>query len=117
MASVTYQSAWLKGVKAAWYEGATGGSEPTGDAVAMAMGQATGPGAIDTATEKRGFKAGVEYGMLLRTAYNAGMFPDLENALAGGNEIQRATATAVDFATDVASDPVGELGDLFGLSF
>ena len=113
-----YRAAWLKGFRASIYDPEAGDVVPHDDAVAIAMGEDAGSaGIVDTPGEQRGYKAGAEYGSLVKKAYQAGFFPDLENALRGGNLIQVGTAGAVDAVTDFGSDPLGEIGDVLGISF
>ncbi len=112
-----YRSGWLKGFRAAIYDEAPGATLPHGDVVAMAMGEPSTPGLVDSPSEARGYQSGQEYGALVRTAYNAGFFPDFENRLRGGSVVAVAASAGAEALGDFASDPLGELGDALGISF
>lgn len=111
----SWVASWFQGFRDGIYAEESGNSTGFNNEAAMLRAFEGEPVEQDTRTEQKAYREGYRRAGQFKIFYKAGKFPDLENALAGGNELQRGGAAVLDQLTDFASDPFGEAADGFDM--
>ncbi len=104
---ITRDAAWWKGFRKAIYHP----EHQMTDIQSLVAGMNGEAIETDTKAEQRSFRDGFDAGTTMAMLARQGQFPDIERHLMGGTGIERAVDATFDKAAQIASDPVGEVGD------